>query len=188
MASRMKRIFSRKKHDSRSPSPESELARGNPAFRSSLYDTTTAGMEPHTGEYPIRGHDGSETVQNAKSRRSSFRSRRSSGSLHRPPHRSITPDQYRTQRSMDMSHPPPPSDIAIANMYPHHPQSSSTPKKRWSRSNLPEAFSNLNIGKEGSLLIDNRILKVVADWLQVSLQQHRQSIPSQAQVDQTLPL
>ena len=160
MASRMKRIFSRKKHESRSPSPESELARGNPAFRSSLYDTTTAGIEPQTGQYPIRGHDGSEILQKGKSRRSSFRSRRSSGSQHRPPHDSVTPDQYRAQRSMDISHPPPPSDIPNSDMYPQQPQPSSTPKKRWSRSNLPEAFSNLDIGNGGWLLTGKRTFKV----------------------------
>ena len=159
MASRMKRIFSRKKHESRSPSPESELSRGNPAFRSSLYDTTAAGIEPQTGQYPIQGQDGSEVLQKAKSRRSSFRSRRSSSSQHRPPHRSVTPDQYRAQRSMDISHPAPTSDIASSDMHPQQPQSSSPPKKRWSRSNLPEAFSNLDIGNEGWLLIGNKTLK-----------------------------
>ena len=71
MASRVKKLFRRKKDDSltEQESPPRDLPRraqrstggtNNSSLRHSLYEDTAPGMYPQTGDYPLRGADGSQ--------------------------------------------------------------------------------------------------------------------------------
>ena len=59
MASRMKRLFHRKRDDDASSTDQRDAypSGSDPALRTSLYDTTFAGGQPQTGDYPLRGND-----------------------------------------------------------------------------------------------------------------------------------
>ena len=101
MASRMKKMFHRKKDDDlEEPQPRARAptkAASNPAMRTSLYDSTTAGHMPQSGDYPIKGNDSSTVLQNGrKSSIRSLRSRRSSsrGSQPNNPSQSPIPNSY----------------------------------------------------------------------------------------------
>ena len=151
MASRVKRIFHRKKTGDKSPAHESEhqSSGSQPALHTSLYNTTVAGGAPQTGEYPIRGHDSSVALAQ-QGRKSSVRSRRSSASGREMFRRSITPDHFdgRNRYGTTQSRP---SDTVSSNIHASDYQSSpkSGPghkkEKRWSRTQLPEDFERMNI-------------------------------------------
>lgn len=156
MASRMKRIFHRKKDGDASPTGQrdSYSSSSETALRTSRYDTTVAGGRPQTGDYPIRGNDESLALTQ-QGRKSSVRSRRSSGSQNRLSRRSVTPDRYAIQRNFEAS-PPPPRDIANpdvrASKYSRSPPSGRTQddnQKRWSHSQLPQDFSGMSLGSDG---------------------------------------
>lgn len=151
MASRMKKIFHRKKEDgsdhmnSRSRVPSSSES-SDPAFRASLYDSTTAAGLPQAGDYPIRGKDSSVMLQSG--RRSSVRSVRSRRSSSRGSH-------YDDARRNPRSSPPPHSSVPTRSYDPYQDthNGSAMPlntqdnnRKRWSRSPLHDQFSGLNLG------------------------------------------
>ena len=143
----MKKLFHRKKHNELDSSPSQSSpysAKSDPGLRTSLYDTTPAGGLPHTGEYPIKGNDTANVLKKKPSRRSSIRSWRSSSGGQQPAHynRSPTPDQY-VGRGMPSS----PSNNNMMSSEPYAPQPAG--QKRWSRTQLPQDFSNMNLGNEG---------------------------------------
>ena len=149
MASRMKKMFHRKKDEE----PDHRRAGGrdhrsnDPGVRTSLYDSTTAAQLPQTGDYPIRGNDSSVILQaGRKSSIRSMRSRRSSSrgsqtqydSARRNPRMSPPPQSSTQQRAYD-SHP---------DQYQHsadHMVAQDDGRKRWSRSPLPDQFAGLSI-------------------------------------------
>lgn len=82
MASRLRKIFSRKKDKpqqnndnerSNSPSLSSRANNDRPTFRTSLYDTASAAPAPETGSYPIKGDHNTPALAG---RRGSSRNRR----------------------------------------------------------------------------------------------------------------
>ena len=150
MASRMKRLFHRKRDDDASSTDQRDAypSGSDPALRTSLYDTTLAGGQPQTGDYPLRGNEDS-VVLTHQGRKSSIRSRRSSSSQNHLPRRSVTPDLHAAQRNLGAS-PPPPRDL-INPEFSRSPPAGRTPdsnQKRWSHTHLPQDFSNMTIGRE----------------------------------------
>lgn len=159
MASRMKKIFNRKKDDDtekpqqhlRAPAP----AGSDPAIRTSLYESTTAAGLPQTGDYPIKGNDSSVVLQaGRKSSVRSMRSRRSSsrGSQYNTPYQAPAPSQHDGPRKTPRMSPPPPSNAANPGLYDPY-QDSAFPmggqddkRKRWSRTPLPQEFAGLSLG------------------------------------------
>lgn len=148
MASRMKKLFHRKKEDSDAKPIERtrplNTDKRDPALRTSLYDSTLPGELPQTGEYPVKGNDSSVILQQGR-RSSVSRSRRSSGTHHNVPYRSTTPNQYETsKRASDMT--PPPIGAGLKDPYQ---QSSTMPmgdQEDRRRRDLPQDFSSLNMG------------------------------------------
>lgn len=143
----MKKLFHRKKHDDvgSSPSQTSPYSNGNGSrISTSLYDSTPAGGLPQTGDYPIKGNDTANVLKKKSSRRSSIRSWRSSSGSQKPAlyNRSPTPDQYGAQ---GMSSSPPNSNMMVAEPYAPQPGG----QNRWSRTQLPQDFSRMNLGNEG---------------------------------------
>ncbi|KAL2039811.1 hypothetical protein N7G274_007211 [Stereocaulon virgatum] len=67
MASRMKKMFHRKKHDdAEEPQPRTrapENTRTDPAVRSSLYEDASPAAPPQTGDTPMRGNDSFTVLQ-----------------------------------------------------------------------------------------------------------------------------
>lgn len=158
MASRMKKMFHRKKnesneelnHHTRTPA----AARSDPAMRTSLYESTTEGGLPQTGDYPLRGNDSSVVLQGGrKPSVRSLRSRRSSsrGSQQNIPLQAPSPTQHDASR-MNPRFAPQASNATGAGSY-HAYQNPALPtrnqedqRKRWSRSPLPQEFADLSIG------------------------------------------
>lgn len=149
MASRMKRIFHRKKEEDNSTfyNRTSNAAASDPTLRTSLYDSAVSGGLPQTGEYPIKGNDNLQQ----QGRKSSLRSRRSIGSHH---YRSPSPDQTESQGTRAMAAPPP-SDIVNPDLQASRKQRSPIPtsaqneQKRRSRGHLSDDFSTLSLGNSG---------------------------------------
>ncbi len=143
----MKKLFHRKKRSDPDASPSQSSpysGRSEPGLRTSLYDTTTASGLPQTGDYPIRGNDTPNVLRKKPpSRRSSIRSWRSTSSQQPVPYnRSATPDQY---AGTQLSTQPSKRDMGPPESYAPQPVG----QRRWSRSQLPHDFSNLNLGNEG---------------------------------------
>ena len=147
MASRMKKLFHRSKDSDAEQSPQRSPKplrsdRSDPALRSSLYESTTPGELPQTGEYPIKGNDSSVVLQ--QGRKSSIsRSRRNSAAS--PAYRSPTPNQYEA-----VKHPPHmTSSPDVAGRSEPHQQSPAMPmnsQEERRRRNLPQEFSSLDLG------------------------------------------
>ena len=151
MASRVKKMFHRKKDENtqqpreRTPNPTASES----ALRASLYESTTSGGLPQTGDYPIKGNDSSVMLQ--QGRRSSVRS---SGSHHNAPYQSTTPTQYDAARKTPRLTPPPDLN-ATDPAYNPYQQIPAMPmgaheerRKRWSRTALSQDFSGLNLDDE----------------------------------------
>lgn len=157
MASRMKKMF-RRKDDGQGQSPKS--TKSNPTLETSLYESTSAAGQPQLGDYPIKGNDSSAMLQG---RKSSVRSRRSSGSQFNVPWRSPTPDQQTGRQTPRMSPPPGQNSLAAEQLAPYQhqtavPASEQGNRKRWSRTPLPQEFASLSLGNDGkqsTLLIDS---------------------------------
>ena len=73
MASRLRKIFSRKKDNPQRPDGESHATPDNPNFRTSLYNSAPTATPPETGSYPIKGDRNSPALA---VRRGSSRSRK----------------------------------------------------------------------------------------------------------------
>ena len=155
MASRMKRMFHRKKDDDSEEPIQRErtpaAAKSNPAIRTSLYESTTAGGLPQNGDYPIKGNDSSVILQaDRKSSVHSLRSWRSSsrGSPSAAPLQAPTSTQYDGSRSNPRLPPQTSnaSDTKFYDAYQSPTRGQDDPPKRWSRSPLPQEFANLSIG------------------------------------------
>lgn len=157
MASRVKKIFHRKR-DEQSEEPQQPTrapatATSDPAMRTSLYESTTAGALPQTGDHPIKGNDSSVILQaGRKSSVRSLRSRRSSsrGSQYNTPYRAPTPTQYDGSRAVPRAAPQPSYAASPPSYDPH--QNPTVPtngqhdrQKRWSRPPLPQEFANLSL-------------------------------------------
>ena len=143
----MKKLFHRRKHNEL----DSSLSQSSPyspqsdaGVRTSRYDTTSVGGVPQTGEYPIKGNDTPNVLKKKPSRRSSIRSWRSSSGSQQPAifNRSPTPDHY-ASRNM----PPSSSNSNTLGSEPYAPQPAA--QKRWSRTELPQEFSNINLANDG---------------------------------------
>lgn len=162
MASRMKKMFHRKDKDPEEPTQTTRApatASSDAAIRTSLYESTTAGGLPQTGDYPIKGNDSSVILQaGRKSSVRSMRSRRSSsrGSQYNTAYQAPQLDATRSPR---MS--PPPSNVHGSGSYDTYDpyQDTSSPiagqddrQKRSSRSPLPQEFAGLNLGNGQSML------------------------------------
>ncbi len=158
MASRVKNMFHRKKdEDAEEPRPRPRapvVGNGDPAVRTSLYESTTAAGLPQTGDYPIKGNDSSVMLQaGRKSSVRSLRSRRSSsrGSQYNTPYQAPQSTHYDGSRP-NPRFSPPPSDAPGSGSYnPYQDPSLSTGvpddrHKRWSRSPLPQEFAKLSLG------------------------------------------
>ena len=157
MASRVKKLFNRKKDDEsaeqqpRARAPTS--SHNDPAMRTSLYDSTVPAGLPQTGDYPIKGNDSSIILQaGRKSSIRSLRSRRSSsrGSQYNTPY-SPPPNQYDGSQEMPRgsSKPTYAPGSALNNPYQDPAVRSSGQddgRKRWSRSPLPQEFAGLSLG------------------------------------------
>lgn len=149
MASRMKKLFHRKKEDSDAEQPFERTRPPNtdkrdPALRTSLYDSTKPGELPQTGEYPVKGNDSSVILQQGR-KSSVSRSRRNSDTYHNVPYRSTTPNQYETSKRAPHMTPPP---IEPGSNDPYQ-QSSTMPmgdQGDRSRRDLQQDFSGLNMG------------------------------------------
>ena len=158
MTSRMKRMFHRKKEDDNAYPAEHGMAsvKSDPTLRTSLYQSSMAGVTPQMGNYPIKGNDSSVLLH--QPRKSSVRSRRSSGSHYNEPNSSPTPDTYATGgRRVLTKTPPPKNAVSPETSYAPYQQQTPTPatrqeerKKRWSRTPLPEDLANLNLGNGGT--------------------------------------
>lgn len=152
MTSRMKKIFHRKKDDNQGQSPKSN--KSNPTLGTSLYESTSAAGQPQLGDYPIKGND-SSTMVHQQGRKSSVRSRRSSGSQFNVPWRSPTPDQQSGRRT-SLSSPPGSHNLTGTEQlapYQHQtpmPASGQGDRKRWSRTPLPQDFANMSLGNDGN--------------------------------------
>lgn len=143
----MKKLFHRKKHDdvSSSPSPSSPYAdRSASGLPTSPYDSIAAGGLPQTGDYPIKGNDTANVLKKKPSRRSSFRSWRSSSGSQQPAlsNRSPTPDQYASPVKLGSS---PSNNMMAAESYAPQPGG----QNRGSRTQLPQEFSNMSLGHDG---------------------------------------
>ncbi|KAL6719113.1 hypothetical protein ACLMJK_003350 [Lecanora helva] len=159
MTSRIKKLFHRGKDDdngalqhyARTPA----TARSNPAIRTSMYDSTTAGTLPQTGDYPIRGNDSSVILRSG--RKSSFRSsrsRRSSsrGSQYNTSLRAVDSTQYdgiqadphvSQQASIH-------AGVGSHNTQPDVAEPTGIREdqlKRRSHSRLPQELGNLSLGE-----------------------------------------
>lgn len=151
MASRMKKLFHRKK-DSNAEQPSQRTRapstdRSDPALRTSLYELTQPGELPQTGDYPVKGNDSSVILQ--QGRKSSLsRSRRNSGTPHNTPHnlpyRSITPNQY--DASKHAPHMTPLPIVAGSNdPYQQSPAMPMGGREERRRRDLPQDLSGLNL-------------------------------------------
>lgn len=151
MASRMKKLFHRKKDsDAEQPAQrtrEPNTNKRDPALRTSLYESTKPGELPQTGDYPVKGNDSSVILQ--QGRKSSIsRSRRSSSTHHNVPYRAPSPNQYEaSKRAFHMT--PGPIGTGGAGSGDYNPQSLENPmggQEERQRRNIPQDFSELNLG------------------------------------------
>lgn len=136
----MKKIFHRK-DDAESPNS----INNDTVIGTSLYDSTAAAGQPQHGDYPIKGYDSTSNIlqQQQPGRKSSVRSRRSSGSFS-PPWRSPTP----------MSSSPANNPTRTEPLAPYQHQTPTTARghdeqNRRSRTSLPREFANMTLGNEG---------------------------------------
>ena len=150
MTSRVKKLFHRKDHDGEEPNQQTRRpanGRSEPAIRTSLYDSTTSGGLPQTGDYPIKGNDSSVILQSG--RKSSVRSRRSSSrgsqydSSRRAAHMSSPPSNTYDSSSYD-THDPYQDTSSIL-------QGQDDRQKGLSRSALPQEFAGMNLGEHQGL-------------------------------------
>lgn len=167
MASRMKKLFLRKKDEETEVLPQRTrgppTARSNPAIRTSLYESTAPARLPQTGDYPIKGNDSSVILQ--AGRKSSVRSRRSlsRGSQNNTPYQAPTPNQNDVARKTPRMSPSPSN---VKNSGPYHTydpyQDTSSPMsghddRRLRSSGRPfdQEFAGLNLGTgQGTLTIE----------------------------------
>ena len=143
----MKKLFHRKKRDEPGSSPASSpYSRGDLGLQTSLYDTTSTSGLPQSGDYPLRGNDTPNVLRKKpSSRRSSIRSWRSSSSQQPAPYqRSPTPDRY---GSPELTSPPSNRGM-MGGSEAYAPQPAGS--RRWSRSQLPQDFSNMSLGNNGT--------------------------------------
>lgn len=146
MASRMKKLFHRKKDsDAEQPpqrSPASNLGRSDPALRTSRYESTEPGDPLQSGIYPVKGNDSTVILQ--QGRKSSIsRSRRNSATPH---NRSITPNQNEASKRAPHMTPP----IAGGGPNDHYQQSSAMPigdREERRRRDLPQDLHGLNLAQ-----------------------------------------
>jgi len=162
MASRVKTLFHRKKGEGVEEPPQRTrapaTARADPAFRTSLYESATAGGLPQTGDYPMKGNH-SPVILQAGSRRSLSR-----GSQHNAPYQAPTPKQNDVARRTPHMSPSPSNSNNPASYDPYDPHQDTSPpmsgqddrRNRAPRSALPQAFAGLNLGDEsGTLIVDS---------------------------------
>ena len=144
MASRMKKLFHRKKDsDTEQPSQRTRdpnTARSDPALRTSLYESTKPGERPQTGDYPVKGNDSSVILQQGR-KSSVSRSRRNSGTPHNVPYRSTTPNQYEASKRASHMNPPRSHDP-----YQQNAAMFIGGQEEGRRRNLPQDFTGLNLG------------------------------------------
>ena len=148
MASRMKKIFNRKKDsDAEQPSQRTRAPstdRRDPALRASLYESTQPGQTPQLGDYPVRGNDSSVMLQQGR-RSSGSLSARQSGTSHVAPYRSTTPNQYEvSKRAPHMT--PPPVGAGSNDPYQQSPAIPIGGQEERRRREIPQDFSRLNLG------------------------------------------
>lgn len=129
MASRLKKLFSRKKDSPQYDNGSSSRAdNDHPTFRTSLYDSAPAAPPPETGSYPIKGDHNSPVIAG---RRGSSRSRR-----------------FNSTSKTNMPPPPfmPPTQQQRTSMNP----SANTGGLRMvqDESNLPDHLSNLRLNSD----------------------------------------
>lgn len=157
MASRMKKLFHRKKDsDAEQPSQPTRTRapntdRTDPALRTSLYQSAKPGDPPQTGDYPVKGNDSSLILQQGR-KSSVSRSRRNSGTSHNVPYRSATPNQYEaSKRAPPMT--PPPAGAGFNDPYQQTPARHMGGQGERRRRDLPQDLSGLNLGNvEGQIL------------------------------------
>lgn len=150
MASRIKKIFHRNKgsgSEETAPRTRAPASAGSdPAIRTSLYESTTAGGRPQTGDYPMKGNDSTALLQ--ADRKTSTRSLRSRRSSSRDSH-------YDVARRTPATSPPTLNNNNNPGTYASHGQYQNDPspmsgqddqRKRLSRSSLPQEFGRLNFG------------------------------------------
>ena len=159
MASRVKKFFHRTKDDStedpRYSTRAPATARSDPAMRTSLYESTTAGRPPQTGDYSIKGNDSSVVFQaDRKSSIRSLRSRRSSSrgsQYNNQSYRTTAP--HHSNGTREAPHVPPQSQYAAApgSYDPYQDVAIPTSgqedrRRRWSSSSLSQDFVGLKLG------------------------------------------
>lgn len=148
MASRMKKLFHRKK-DSNAEQPAERTRvpntdRSDPALRTSLYESTKPGELPQTGDYPVKGNDSSVILQQGR-KSSVSRSRRNSGTHQNVPYRATTPNQYEaSKRAPHMT--PPPIGAGSNGAYQQSPSLPMGDQEERRRRDLPQDLSGLNLG------------------------------------------
>lgn len=131
MASRLKKIFSRKKdkpHHDNADTSRADNTDDRPTFRTSLYHTAPAATAPETGGYPIKGDHNTPALAG---RRGSSRSRR-----------------YNPNSKTDMPLPPmPPSQQQTGVRHTPMNPSANTGGLRMvqDESNLSDNLSNLRL-------------------------------------------
>ena len=147
MASRVKKLFHRRKNSDADQTPQRTRApmtdRSDPALRSSRYESTESGALPQTGDYPVKGNDDSLIFQ--QGRKSSVpSSRRNSATSHNVPYRSTTPNQYEAAKhAPHMTSPP----IVAGSDDPYQQRPAKLMAgQEGRRHNLPHDFSGLNLG------------------------------------------
>lgn len=148
MASRMKKLFHRKKDsDAEQPAERTRAPntdRSDPALRTSLYQSTKPGELPQTGEYPVKGNDSSVILHQGR-KSSVSRSRRNSGTHHNVPYRSTTPNQYEaSRRAPHMTSPP--AGTGPDDSYQQRLAMPMGGQDERRRRDLPQDFSGLNMG------------------------------------------
>ncbi len=166
MASRVKKMFHRKKDEDTDEPPQRThapaTASSDPAIRTSLYESTTPAGLPQTGDYPIKGNDSSVILQ--AGRKSSVRSMRRSlsrGSQNNTPYQAPAPTRNDVARKTPRMSPPP-SNVNNQSSYDTYDpyQKTSSPMsgqdnrpQRLSRTPLDQEFAGLNLGtRQGTLL------------------------------------
>ena len=145
MASRMKKMLHRKKHDdAEEPQPRTRAPvnnRTDPAVRSSLYEDASPAAPPQTGETPIRGNDSSVVLQ--QGRKSSVKSSRN-------PQNSNGHDTLPYQAPASRGTQPPAATV-VPGAYDSYQQVPALPtggQNETSRSALHQDFEGLNLGGE----------------------------------------
>ncbi len=148
MASRMKKLFHRKKDSvaeqpvERTRAPKTD--RSDSALRTSLYESTKPGELPQTGDYPVKGNDSSVILQQGR-QSSVSRSRRNSGTHHNIPYRSTTPNESEaSKRAPHMT--PPPVGAASNGPYQQSPAIAMGGQEERRRRDLPQDLAGLNLG------------------------------------------